>query len=143
MSDSVADFLTRLRNAVIADYDDVLVPASRFNHELARLLKEEGYVEDFAREMVRPSTSKRGTGKRRSETEMIRVNLKYTEDREPVISGLKRVSKPGRRSYVTVDELPRVLGGMGTAIITTSRGVMTANEAKRQRVGGEVVAYVW
>jgi small subunit ribosomal protein S8 len=143
MSDSVADFLTRLRNAVIADYDHVLVPASRFNHELARLLKDEGYVEDFGTEMVRPSTSKRGGGKRRSETEMIRVNLKYTEDREPVISGLKRISKSGRRTYVTADELPRVLGGMGTAIITTSRGVMTANEAKRQHVGGEVVAFVW
>jgi small subunit ribosomal protein S8 len=143
VSDSVADFLTRLRNAVIADYDDVLVPSSRFNHELARLLKDEGYVEDFGTAMVRPSTSKRGGGKRRSETEMIRVNLKYTEDREPVISGLKRVSKPGRRTYVTADELPRVLGGMGTAIITTSRGVMTANEAKRQHVGGEVVAFIW
>ena len=74
---------------------------------------------------------------------MIRIQLKYTEDRQPVISGLRRVSKPGRRRYVGVDDLPRVLGGMGTAVITTSRGVMTANEARRQRVGGEVVAFVW
>ena len=142
MTDSVADFLTRLRNAVIADYDEVLIPSSRFNRELARLLKEEGYIEDFSIEMTRP-VAKGRAGRRRSDSEMIRLNLKYTESREPVISGLKRVSKPGRRSYVTADELPRVLGGMGTAIITTSRGVMTAYEAKRQRVGGEVVAYVW
>jgi small subunit ribosomal protein S8 len=141
MSDSVSDFLTRLRNAVIADYDEVLIPSSRFNRELARLLRDEGYVEDFAIEMTRP-TGRQGR-KRRSEAEMIRVKLKYTDSREPVITGLQRVSKSGRRRYVTADELPRVLGGMGTAIITTSRGVMTANEAKRQRVGGEVVAYVW
>jgi small subunit ribosomal protein S8 len=141
MTDSVADFLTRVRNAVIADYDDVLIPSSRFNRELARLLKEEGYVIDFSIEMTRP-TGRQGS-KRKTEAEMIRVQLKYSDSREPVISGLQRISKPGRRRYVTADELPRVLGGMGTAIITTSRGLMTANEAKRQRVGGEVVAYVW
>jgi small subunit ribosomal protein S8 len=140
MTDPVADFLTRVRNAVIADHDKVLIPASGFNRELARLLKDEGYITDFSIEMVRQTEGKhRG----RSEFEMINVELKYTEDRQPVISGLKRVSKPGRRRYVTADQLPRVLGGMGTAIITTSRGVMTANEAKRQRVGGEVVAFVW
>jgi small subunit ribosomal protein S8 len=142
MTDSVADFLTRLRNAVIADYDDVLVPSSRLNHELARVLEDEGYLEGFSTEMVRPTPGK-GGGKRRSETEMIRVRLKYTEAREPVISGLKRISKPGRRRYTTADQLPRVLGGMGTAIITTSRGLMTANQAKEKHVGGEVVAYVW
>jgi small subunit ribosomal protein S8 len=141
MTDSVADFLTRVRNAVTADHDHVLIPSSRFNHDLARVLKDEGYITDFTVEKVM-STGKR-SGRRRSEFEMINVRLKYTEDRQPVISGLKRVSKPGRRRYVTADELPRVLGGMGMAIVTTSRGVMTANEAKRQRVGGEVVAFVW
>jgi small subunit ribosomal protein S8 len=140
MNDPVADFLTRIRNAVIADHDHVLIPSSRFNRELARLLKEEGYITDFSVEMVRQTGGKR---RGRSEFEMINVELKYTEDRQPVISGLKRISTPGRRRYVTVDGLPRVLGGMGTAIVTTSRGVMTANEAKRQRVGGEVVAFVW
>jgi small subunit ribosomal protein S8 len=140
MNDPVADFLTRIRNAVIADHDRVLIPSSGLNRELARLLKEEGYITDFSVEMVRQPNGKR---KGRSEFEMINVELKYTEDRQPVISGLKRISKPGRRRYVTADQLPRVLGGMGTAIITTSRGVMTANEAKSQRVGGEVVAFVW
>ena len=140
MNDSVADFLTRIRNAIKADHDDVLIPSSRLNVELARLLKEEGYIADYGVEQMR-----RKVGSRMSsvEFETLRVTLKYTEDREPVISGIKRISKPGRRQYATADELPRVLGGMGTAIITTSRGVMTAYEAKRQRVGGEVLAIVW
>jgi small subunit ribosomal protein S8 len=140
--DSVSDFLTRLRNAVIADYDEVVVPSSRFNRELARLLKDEGYIEGFSVEMARPTTGKKAH-KSKSEFEMIRIQLSYSDDRQPVISGLRRVSKPGRRRYVTADALPRVQGGMGTAIVTTSRGVMTAYEAKRQRVGGELVAYVW
>ena len=142
MTDAVADFLTRLRNAVIADYDEVVVPSSRFNRELARVLKDEGYVEGFSVEMARPTTGKKAH-KSRSEFEMIRVQLKYTEAREPVITGLKRVSKPGRRRYVTADSLPRVQGGMGTVIVTTSRGVMTAYQAKEQGVGGELVAFVW
>jgi small subunit ribosomal protein S8 len=140
--DSVSDFLTRLRNAVIADYDEVVVPSSRFNRELARLLKDEGYIEGFSVEMARPTTGKKAH-KSKSEFEMIRIQLSYTDDRQPVISGLRRISKPGRRRYVTADALPRVQGGMGTAIVTTSRGVMTAYEAKRKRVGGELVAYVW
>jgi small subunit ribosomal protein S8 len=142
MTDTAADFLTRIRNGVMADMDEVLIPSSRFNCELARLLKQEGYIEDFSVEMMRPIRRKRAT-KRRSDAETLKVRLKYTQDRQPVISGLKRISKPGRRQYVTADELPRVLGGMGVAIITTSRGVMTANEAKQERVGGEVVAFVW
>jgi small subunit ribosomal protein S8 len=140
--DSVSDFLTRLRNAVIADYDEVVVPSSRFNRELSRLLKDEGYIEGFSVEMARPTTGKKAH-KSKSEFEMIRIQLSYTDDRQPVISGLRRISKPGRRRYVTADALPRVQGGMGTAIVTTSRGVMTAYEAKRKRVGGELVAYVW
>jgi small subunit ribosomal protein S8 len=142
MNDPVADFLTRIRNAVTADYDHALIPSSRFNRELARLLKEEGYIEGFSVEMMIPPRGRRRR-RGRSEVEMIHVQLKYTEDRQPVISGLKRISKPGRRRYVPVDELPKVLGGMGIAIVTTSRGIMTANEARRRRVGGEVVAHVW
>ena len=142
MNDPVSDFLTRVRNAVSADHDEALIPASRLNRELARLLKDEGYVEDFSVEMLLPPRGRR-MRKGKTKVEMIRVRLKYTEDREPVISGLKRVSKPGRREYVTADNLPRVLGGIGTAIVSTSRGVMTANEAKQRHVGGELVAFVW
>jgi small subunit ribosomal protein S8 len=140
MSDSIADFLTRIRNAIKADHDDVLIPSSKLNVELARLLKEEGYIDDYSVERLR-----RKVGSRMSSVEFdtLRVTLKYTEDRQPVISGIRRISKPGRRQYATADELPRVLGGMGTAIMTTSSGVMTAYEAKRKRVGGEVLAIVW
>ncbi len=141
MSDSVSDFLTRIRNAVIADHDHVVIPASRFNRELARLLQQEGYIVGFSIDRRRPT--RRGKERTTTEFEMIEVELKYTEDREPVISGLRRVSKPGRREYVTADQLPRVLGGMGTAIITTSSGLMTGYEARRRHIGGEVVAYIW
>jgi len=141
MNDPVADFLTRIRNAVVADHDHVVIPASRFNRELSRLLQEEGYIVGFRIDKRRPT--RRGKETTTTEFEMIEVELKYTEDREPVISGLRRISKPGRRQYVTAEELPRVLGGMGTAIITTSSGLMTANEARRRHIGGEVVAYVW
>jgi small subunit ribosomal protein S8 len=140
LNDTVADVLTRIRNALQADHDDALIPCSRVAKEIARLLKQEGYIEDYSIETARRSGSSRPT---EAEFEWLRVKLKYTEDRDSVISGLQRVSKPGRRRYATVDELPRVLGGMGTAIVTTSRGVMTANEARRQNVGGEVLAYVW
>jgi small subunit ribosomal protein S8 len=140
MNDSVADFLTRVRNAIKADQDDVLIPSSRLNRELARLLKQEGYIEEFSVERMHRQAGSRPS---RAEFETLRVKLKYTQDRDPVISGLKRVSTPGRRQYSTAGELPKVQGGMGTVIITTSRGVMTAYEARREGVGGEVVAYVW
>jgi small subunit ribosomal protein S8 len=140
MNDSVADLLTRIRNALKADHEEVLIPSSGLNREIARLLKQEGYIEDFSVERMRRRAGSRPS---RAEFDTLRVRLKYTEDRDSVISGLKRVSKPGRRQYATADQLPKVLGGMGTAIITTSRGVMTANEARREGVGGEVVAFVW
>jgi small subunit ribosomal protein S8 len=140
MNDSVADFLTRIRNAIKADHDDVLIPSSGLNRELARLLKQEGYIEDFAVERLRRQAGSRPS---RAEFDTIRVTLKYTQDRDPVISGLKRVSKPGRRQYATAGELPKVQGGMGTVIVTTSKGVMTAYQARNEGVGGEVVAYVW
>jgi small subunit ribosomal protein S8 len=140
MNDSVADLLTRIRNALKADHEEVLIPSSGLNREIVRLLKQEGYIEDFSVERMR---RKAGSRPSRAEFETLRVKLKYTEDRDSVISGLKRVSTPGRRQYATADQLPKVLGGMGTAIITTSSGVMTAYEARREGVGGEVVAFVW
>jgi small subunit ribosomal protein S8 len=130
MTDPIADFLTRIRNGMRADHDAVEIPASRFKIELARILAEQGYIEDYETEHV-------GVG------EVLRVRLKYTVDRAPVISGIQRVSRPGRRTYVNAGEIPKVLGGMGTAIVSTSRGVMTGHDARRAGVGGEVVAYVW
>ncbi len=126
----IADFLTRIRNGLQADHDAVEIPASKLKYELARVLREQGYIEDFSNEPARVG-------------QVLRVRLKYTEDRAPVISGMKRVSKPGRRTYVNSSEIPKVLGGMGTAILTTSKGVMTGHEARRQGVGGEVIAYIW
>ena len=119
-----------------------MVPASRMNQEMARVLQQEGYIQGFAVEKTdRPPGS--NSHKTTAEFEALRVQLRYTEDREPVISGLRRISKPGRRQYANADELPRVQGGMGTAILTTSKGVMTAYEAGRERVGGEVLAHIW
>jgi len=142
MSASVADCLTRIRNALGADHEDVLVPASRLNQELARVLQQEGYIEDFG---VEQTTQPPGSRESKSTTQfdVLRIRLKYTEARRPVIQGMRCISKPGRRQYSSADSLPRVQGGMGTAILTTSRGVMTAYQARDQRVGGEVLAYIW
>ena len=133
MTDPVSDFLTRLRNAAKAQHHDVTIPSSRLKRELARILKEEGYIEGF--ELVPP-----GPGQPH---EAITVTLKYTDQRKPVISGLQRVSRPGRRTYVDHAHIPRIQGGMGTAIISTSSGVMTGHDARLRGVGGEVVATVW
>jgi small subunit ribosomal protein S8 len=133
MTDPVADFLTRLRNAATANKETVAIPASRLKRELARILAEQGYIESF--EVQPPEPGRAG--------DQIIVRLKYTEDRQPVITKLARVSRPGRRVYVNADEVPKILGGMGTAIVSTSRGVMTGHEARAARVGGEVVAEVW
>lgn len=130
LNDPVADYLTRIRNALGAGHDEVSIPASRLKVEMSRILKEQGYIRDFRRESARVG-------------EAIKVTLKYTEDRRPVIAGLERVSRPGRRRYVDHTEIPRVHGGTGTAIVSTSTGVMTGHEAKQRGVGGEVVAYVW
>jgi len=129
-TDPVADFLTRIRNGLIADFDDVEVPASRLKVELARILREQGYIDDYGVEPARVG-------------EIIRIRLKYTEDRQPVITGLERVSRPGRRTYVDAGEIPKVQGGMGTTIVSTSQGVMTGHDARRAGGGGEVMAYVW
>src|SRR3954470_20515273 len=130
MTDPIADFLTRIRNGLQADHDAVDIPASRLKLEIARVLREQGYIEGYGEHAGRVG-------------QVLRVTLKYTEDRAPVISGMKRVSKPGRRTYVNRTEIPKVLGGMGTAILSTSRGVMTGHEARREGVGGEVLAFIW
>jgi small subunit ribosomal protein S8 len=130
LTDPISDYLTRLRNAMAADHADVEVPASRLKREMTRILQEQGYIIGYS---VEPTPV----------GEVIRIELKYTEERRPVISGLERISRPGRRRYVASDDVPRVLGGMGTAIVSTSSGVMTGHEAKHKGVGGEVVAYVW
>jgi small subunit ribosomal protein S8 len=130
MTDPIADLLTRIRNAIAADHEYAEIPASKFKTEIARILDEQGYIEGWSVEPARVG-------------EVLRVKLKYTEDRRSVISGLSRVSRPGRRTYAHSQEVPRVLGGMGTVIMTTSRGVMTGHQARQQGVGGEVVAYVW
>jgi small subunit ribosomal protein S8 len=133
MTDPVADFLTRLRNAAKAQHHDVAIPSSKLKRELARILKEQGYIDAY---QIDPPVEGRPA-------EQITVTLKYTDDRKPVISGLQRVSRPGQRTYVDHAHIPRIQGGMGTAIISTSKGVMTGHEARQQGVGGEVVARVW
>jgi len=129
-TDPIADFLTRIRNGLHADQDQVEMPSSIFKAELARILSEQGYIEDFSVEPARVGR-------------LLRVRLKYTEARKPVIQGLKRLSKPGRRQYVNATSVPRVYGGMGTAIVSTSQGVMTGHDARRAGIGGELVARVW
>jgi small subunit ribosomal protein S8 len=130
VNDPISDYLTRVRNAIAAQHAEVEVPASRLKKEMTRILAEQGYITEYALEPTPVG-------------EAIRIKLKYTDGRRTVISGLKRVSRPGRRRYVTHEEIPRVLGGMGTAILSTSVGVMTGHEASHRGVGGEVVAYVW
>jgi small subunit ribosomal protein S8 len=130
LTDPVSDYLTRIRNALGADLPEVEVPASRLKKEMSRILREQGYISGYE---VEPTPV----------GEAIRITLKYTDDRDPVISGMKRISRPGRRRYVGGSRVPKVQGGMGTAIISTSVGVMTGHEAREKGVGGEVVAYVW
>ena len=130
MTDPIADMLTRIRNANMARHEKLEVPASNMKKEIARILKDEGFVRDV--EFV--DDSKQG---------IIRIFLKYGVENEPVISGLKRISKPGLRVYAKRDEVPRVLGGLGIAILSTSTGVVTDKQARQTQVGGEVLAYVW
>lgn len=130
LTDPITDYLNRIRNALLADHEEVEIPASRLKREMSRILKEQGYIADFT---VGPGRV----------GEVIKVRLRYTQNRDPVISGMDRVSRPGRRRYVPKDEVPRVFGGMGTTIMSTSRGVMTGHEARQRGVGGEVVAHVW
>ena len=133
MTDPIADFLTRIRNAIHAAHETVQIPASKLKSELARILAEQGYIDSFS---VGPAPDG-ATG------QVIEIKLKYTEDRRSAISGLKRVSRPGQRTYVDAKHIPKVLGGMGTAIVSTSNGVMTGHDARAAGVGGEVLAQVW
>ena len=130
MTDPIADMLTRIRNANIARHDTTMIPASRLKEDVARILQEEGYIRSYKY----LEDQKQG---------MLLVSLKYGGGREKVISGIKRISKPGRRVYVGKAEVPRVLNGLGIAIISTSRGVMTASQCRRAGVGGEVLCHVW
>ncbi|MCK8824361.1 30S ribosomal protein S8 [Fuchsiella alkaliacetigena] len=130
MTDPIADMLTRTRNANVATKDKVEIPASNLKEELAKVLKKEGFIRGYER------IENNGQG-------LLKLYLKYGPEGEKVITGLKRISKPGLRVYANKDEIPKVLGGLGTAIISTSYGVLTDKEARKQGVGGEVLCYVW
>src|SRR5450830_418886 len=130
VNDPIADMLTRIRNANNGFKDNVEMPASKVKVEIARLLKEEGYITDYA--LLRGEVF-----------DNIVVDLKYGKDRQKVISGLRRISKPGRRVYVPKEAIPKVLGGLGTALISTSKGMMTGREAQKNGIGGEVICFIW
>ena len=130
ISDPIADMLTRIRNASRARHPEVVVPASRVKREIARILVEEGFIADFAEE-------------RDGSHATLRLRLKYVDGKAPVVSGLKRISKPGLRVYARKTDIPRVLGGLGIVIVSTSQGIMTGAQARRAQLGGEVLAYVW
>ncbi len=132
MTDPIADMLTRIRNANVAFHDEVAMPSSKVKEALARILESEGYIDSFA---VEDDSSRPG--------KKLTITMKYTPDRRRTISGLKRVSKPGLRVYTKHAEVPRVLGGMGIAILSTNQGLMTDREARRQKVGGEILCHVW
>ncbi|MBW1981115.1 MAG: 30S ribosomal protein S8 [Deltaproteobacteria bacterium] len=130
MTDSIADFLTRIRNACMARFDKVDMPSSKMKLNIARVLKEEGYIKNF--KLIKD--------KRQG---ILRLYLKYDEHNEPVIEGLQRVSKPSCRVYVRHDKIPYVLNGLGTAILSTSRGIITDREARKQKLGGELLCKIW
>ena len=132
MTDPIADMLTRLRNANVAMHDQVRMPSSKLKEALAHILKQEGYIEDFsvADEPTRPGRT-------------LTVTMKYSPERSRTISGLRRVSKPGLRVYTKADKVPRVLGGLGVAVLSTSQGLMTDREARKRGMGGEILCYVW
>lgn len=130
MTDPVADMLTRVRNASIAYHDTTSMPASKIKVNIARILEQEGYIEGFSVEETEPQAT-------------LTIRMKYGPNRERVIAGLRRISKPGLRVYVKRDEVPRVLGGLGVAILSTNAGLMTDRAARKDGVGGEVIAYVW
>ncbi len=130
ISDPIADMLTRIRNAIMARHNSVLIPASRMKLSIARIIKEEGFINDY--EVLRGKPHR-----------VIKIYLKYSDENQAVLAGLERVSKPGLRVHVQQKEIPRVYGGLGIAILSTSKGVMTGQQAWRQGVGGELLCYVW
>ncbi len=130
VSDPIADMLTRIRNAVMAQHDSVMIPVSKMGMSITKSLKDEGFIGDY--EVVKDKANR-----------MIKIQLKYSEKNKPILTGLERVSKPGLRVYMGSKEIPRVAGGLGIAIVSTSKGVMTGQQARRQRLGGELLCYVW
>ena len=130
VSDPIADMLTRIRNAILVRHDSVAVPSSRMKQAIAKILKEEGFIADY--EVLKGKTHR-----------AIKLHLKYDEKNQPIISGLERVSKPGLRVYVGQNEIPRVYGGLGVAILSTAKGIMTGQQAWRRKIGGELLCYVW
>jgi small subunit ribosomal protein S8 len=130
MTDPIADMLTRIRNGVSARHDNVQMPSSKLKVAIAKVLKDEGFIRDFQVSEEKPRT-------------MLKIDLSYTGRKEPVLSGIKRVSKPGLRIYVQKREIPRVLGGLGVAILSTPEGVMTGQHARQKAIGGEILCYVW
>ncbi|HEY8238048.1 MAG TPA: 30S ribosomal protein S8 [Candidatus Limnocylindrales bacterium] len=130
ISDPIADMLTRVRNASRARHTEVLVPASRTKREIAKILQSEGFIAGFEEEQAGPG-------------HVLRLTLRYVDGKVPVVSGLKRVSKPGLRVYAAKTDIPRVLGGLGIVIVSTSQGIMTGAQARKAQLGGEVLAYVW
>ena len=130
VNDPIADMLTRIRNAQVARHDEVVMPASNTKAAIAKILLDEGYIKSFDYIDEKPQGS-------------IKIVLKYVNGKQPVIAGLKRISKPGLRVYARSEEMPRVLGGLGIAIVSTSKGLMTDREARKQNIGGEVLAYIW
>ncbi len=130
VTDPIADMLTRMRNAIMVRHSSVLIPASRMKLAISKILKEEGFIDDY--EVVRGKPQR-----------VIKIQLKYSDRNQPVLSGLERVSKPGLRVYVQRKEIPRVYGGLGIAILSTAKGVMVGKQAWRQRIGGELLCYVW
>ena len=130
VSDPIADMLTRIRNAIMARHDTVLIPASKTKLSISRILKGEGFIGDY--EVLKGKSHR-----------VIKIHLKYSDKNQPVISGLERISKPGLRVYVQKKEIPRVYGGVGIAILSTPKGVMTGHQSWRQGIGGELLCYVW
>jgi small subunit ribosomal protein S8 len=130
ITDPIADMLTRIRNGIMVHHDSVLVPGSRMKQSIAQILKDEGFIADF--EVTKEKTQKN-----------IKIKLRYTGKNQPMVTGLERISKPGLRVYVERNEIPRVYGGLGIAILSTPRGVMTGKQAYHQGIGGEILCYVW
>ncbi len=130
ISDPIADMLTRIRNAIMARHDSVLIPTSRMKLGIARIIKDEGFINDYEVLKAKPHRA-------------IKIYLKYDDKNQPILSGLERISKPGLRLHVQRKEIPRVYGGLGIAILTTSKGMMTGQQAWRQGIGGELLCYVW
>lgn len=132
MTDPIADMFTRIRNANTAYHEQVDIPASKIKEHIARIFKEEGFISDF--QMINPQGAAQG---------VIRIKMKYGANRQRVISGLKRISKPGLRVYKSKDDIPRILGGLGLILVSTSHGVMTGKNAKNNGIGGEILGYIW